>query len=333
MCKKIALSIVAVVLLIGTQSLIAQERDADRPRGDEVRDRDRPAERQAVIRDRGERAERGQAEQGERERARRGDQPVPEPPMRMEGRRQPALPAEPLGIELGQKDLGRWLDALTTAYRQNDREKMGEIIRQMHQLRQQWQARGKVSPEPPRGYLQVPKKVEKLRPGAEKKAPKLAEKAPRAAKKHPQAWKGWQGRFRAGPPEWGRRYWRGWCPRWGAMAGQGGAFQRRGFGWWRQQGPQPTLRDRPAAPAPPQDVPAPMSPERPRGFGWWRQQGPQPPVMQRPAVPAPPEDAVKPMLPEPLRGPARRGWRPPVLNAPEAGGPGPGPELAEPRRD
>lgn len=331
MCKRITLSIIAVVLLIGTQSLISQERDVDRPRGDEVRDRDRPAERQAVIRDRGERAERGQAEQGERERAPRGDQPVPEPPMRMEGRRQPALPAEPPEIKPGQKDLGRWLDELTRAYRANDREKMGEIIRQMQQLRQQ-QMPGKVSDKRGQGYDQRPKKAGKVRPPVEKKTPKLAEKTPQPVKKPPQVWKDQQGGFPGGPSGWGRCPWCGWCPRWGAMAGQGRAFQRRGFGWWRQQGPPPTI-DRPAAPAPPQDVPAPMSPERPRGFGWWRQEGSPPPIMQRPVAPAPLEDMNKPNLPERPGGMARRGWRPPVLNAPEAGGPGPGPEPAEPRQD
>lgn len=275
------------------------------------------------MRDRGERAERGQAEQGQRERARRGDQPVPEPPVRMEGRRQPALPAEPRGIGPAQEDLGGLLDALTRAYRQNDREKMGEIIRQMQQLRRQRQAPGKISAEPPRDYPQGPK-VGKLQPSREKKLLAPGEEPL-------YMWKRWQAGFRGGGPGWRRCPWCGWCPRWGAMAGQGRAFQRRGFGWWRQESPQPTLRDRPAAPAPPQDLRAPISPERPRGFGWWRQQGPPPAVMQRPAVPAPPEDAAKPMLPEPTRGPARRGWRPPVLDAREPAGAGPGP--VEPRRD
>lgn len=37
---------------------------------------------------------------------------------------------------------GEWLDELTNAYRENDREKMGQLIRQMHQFRQRLSASG-----------------------------------------------------------------------------------------------------------------------------------------------------------------------------------------------
>ena len=325
MYKRITLAIAIVVVVTGALSLIAQERDADRPRESALRDPDRAAERQPVMR---ERAERGDIEPGRRERARLGDQPRQEPTIRIEGRRQPTPPMAPAAIGPIQEEFGKWLDELTKAYRANDREKMGEIIRQMHQLRRQRQARGKVSAEPPRDYLQVPKKVGKLQPGAEKKAPKPAEKTPQPAKKLAQTWQGWQGQFPGGPPGWAGCPWRGWGPRWRAMAGRGMAFQGRGLGWRGQAVRPPALKDTPAGPARPRDVPAPMSPERPRGFGWWRQQGSPPRFMDRPDAPVLRDDVVRPTPPQPGRGMGRRGWGPMSPMAPE----GP-PEPAAPRPD
>ncbi len=167
MCKKITLIIAVVVLLIGVQSLIAQERDADRPRESGLRDPARSTERQPAMR---EPVERGDIEAGRRERAERGDQPEPEPPMAMEGRRRPAAPMAPAKTGPVQEEFGKWLDELTRAYRTDDREKMGEIIRQMQQLRQRMQTPGKVFAEPPRDYRPSPK-VKKLPAGPEKKAP------------------------------------------------------------------------------------------------------------------------------------------------------------------
>jgi len=292
MCQRVTLAIVVVVLLTGTPILLAREQGVDRPRGDEVRDRDRPAERQAMMRDRGERAERIQPERGVRERAGRGDRPAAEAPPRMGGARRPALPGASARIGSAQQGSGNWLDALTAAYRQNDREKMGQLIRRLRQIRPQGQLRGQAwSPRWQQG---------RGRPGAGYM---------------------WRNRFRGGPPRWGQCYGRGWCPRWGAMAGQNRTFQPRGFGWWRQDRSQPTLRDRPGTPAPLQDVPAPMSPERPRGFGWRRPEGPPPALRDRPTAPTPPQDVVRPMPPEPRGGRARRGWTPPSLPGP--GGPRP----------
>lgn len=44
---------------------------------------------------------------------------------------------------------GEWLDELTNAYRENDREKMGQLIRQMHQFRQRLSASGGREPVGP----------------------------------------------------------------------------------------------------------------------------------------------------------------------------------------
>jgi len=269
MCKKIILIIAVVVLLAGTQSLTAQERDADRPRESELRDPARPAERQPVMR---ERAERGDIEPGRRERARRGDQPAPEPPMPVEGRRQPAPPMAPAKTGPVQEDFSRLLDDLATAYRQNDREKMGEIIQQMQQFRRQWQARGKVAAEPPRDYPQGPK-VKKLPPSLKKKTPEPAKKAPGVLKD-------WQGGVPGGPAGWGVCPWCGRCPRCGAMAGQGKAFQQKGFGPGPDVLPPPPVMDKQAPPMAPKDIPGPEPLRMRRGMGGWRPDVPGPEVPQ-----------------------------------------------------
>lgn len=284
MCKKITLVIAAVVLLIGVQSLIAQERDVDRPRGDELLAPARPVERQPIVPDQEERPERSRIQQRDRERTERGDQPLPEPPMVMENRRQPAPPMAPTKTGPVQEDFGKWLDELTKAYRANDREKMGEIIRQMQQLRQQRQAPGKIFAEPPRDYPQGPK-VKKFSPGPEKKASEPAKKRPEPTKKPPQAWKDQQGGFPGGPAGWGVCPWCGRCPRCGAMAGQGMAFQQRGFGRFRPEGPPPVM-DKQAPPMAPKDIPGPEPLRMRRGMGGWRPDLPGPDVPQpRPVEP------------------------------------------------
>jgi hypothetical protein len=229
MCKKITLIIAAVALLIGVQSLIAQERDADRPRESGLR----------------EPAEKGDIEPGRRERVRPGDQPEPEPPMVMEGRRQPAAPMAPAKTGPVQEEFGKWLDELTKAYRADDREKVGEIIRQMQQLRQRMQTPGKVFAEPPRDYPPSPK-LKKLPAGPEKKAPKPDKKFPEPTKESPQVWKDQQGQFPGGPAGWGVCPLCGRCPRCGAMGGQrmGMGFQQGGFGRFHPEGPLPPIMDK-----------------------------------------------------------------------------------------
>jgi len=83
MCKKITIVIAVVVLLTAMQSVIAQERDADRPRG---------------------------------------EQTIAEFPLRIETERQPAPPVAPAKTGPVQEEFGRWLDELTKAYRADDRE-------------------------------------------------------------------------------------------------------------------------------------------------------------------------------------------------------------------
>lgn len=289
MWKKIILVIAVIAVILAVQGLTAQQRDADRPRQSELRDPPRPDREPAVMPERGQRAERGDIERGRRESAERGDQLKPEARVPMEGRRRPAQLMAPAKIGPMQEGLGKWLDELTKAYRANDREKMGEIIRQMQQLRQQWQGPAKVPAEPPRDYPQAPK-MKKLPAGPEKE-----KKAPEPAKKTPQVWQQLQGKFPGGPAGWGRCPRCGWCPWWGAGAGRGMALRQRGFGWFRPQGPPPVM-DRPTAPMPREDAVKPMLPELPRGPGR-RGRAFMPPMNPGPGGPEREPEPAEPRLP------------------------------------
>ena len=124
MLKKIMLSVAAMAVLIGASNLIAQERRG-RPQA-------KPRQRQKV-----------QTEQPRRQRADRAavrkrmenlrDEPEPIRP----GQDQPGVPQGGVPAQPGQMFSG-WLDELTEAYRADDREKMGQLLRKMHQLRQEW---------------------------------------------------------------------------------------------------------------------------------------------------------------------------------------------------
>jgi hypothetical protein len=156
---------------------------------------------------------------------------------------------------------------------------MGEIIRQMQQLRQQ-QMPGKVFGQRGQDFDQGPK-VEKGRPGVEKNAPQ-------PAKMPANIWKGWQGGFPGGQAGWDVCPWCGRCPRCGAMAGQGMAFQQRGFGWQRPEGPLPPVMDKQAPPMAPKDVTGlePLRMRRGMGGGW------------RPDVPGPEAPQPRPAEPK-----------------------------------
>jgi hypothetical protein len=60
----------------------------------------------------------------------------------LQGGRGPACRLAPMRSHLPCREAcgqGRWLDDLIKAYRENDRQKMGQLIRRMHQQRQRWQ--------------------------------------------------------------------------------------------------------------------------------------------------------------------------------------------------
>jgi hypothetical protein len=100
MLKKVILGIVAAVLLLGAENLFAQEREANER-----------AEKRTLRR-----AERAGREAGHK---------------RMEGVQQKRQGFRPV-----QERFDKWFRKLTKAYEDNDREKMGQLLRKMHQFRE-----------------------------------------------------------------------------------------------------------------------------------------------------------------------------------------------------
>lgn len=177
--KKVMLMVVAAVLLVG-MTVLAQEEREGRPRegqkavrqGQRERGRaeigreEREEEREGVREREGRELARGEAPELQREEEREGvrgregreadreRREAAEPPMPMAGER----PMKGFGGGMGPAQrpwvgrpgagrmLSGWLDELTNAYRENDREKMGLLIRQMHQLRQRMPAAGGLGP-------------------------------------------------------------------------------------------------------------------------------------------------------------------------------------------
>jgi len=117
-----------VVLLVGVENLVAQEQGSPKPR---------PEQRQVRQ---GRQRQNAQAKQLHRQRAAR------------EAGRGPAWATDdamqPFRHRQNQADgpqFGRWFDKLAKAYREDDNEKVGQLIRKMHRLRQrrqQTQAQG-----------------------------------------------------------------------------------------------------------------------------------------------------------------------------------------------
>ncbi|MHC4172153.1 MAG: hypothetical protein ACYST5_04330 [Planctomycetota bacterium] len=263
MLKKTMLSIIATIVLIGAANLIAQERK-DRP---EARARQRqkgwaeqPRRQRAgreAVREHTEQVQQQRATQEARrkrtENLRGKPQPV-RPGQNQAGFPQGGIPAQP------RQMFGGCLDELTKAYRANDREKMGQLLRKMHQLRQEWQEiRG-------RGFKG------------------------RGIGRSGRGWQGrdigrkgqsFQGRGMTG--EWGRGFqgrdiggWgRGWQGRdigrrgqslqdRGMAGGWGRGFQGRGIGRSGPGMPPPPVMEKPE---PPEDVDRPNPPMPRRGMG------------------------------------------------------------------
>jgi len=115
--KKIVLTIVAMVILLGTENLIAQEREG------------KPKEKQKHMQKQKAQAKQFHKQQPGRKAGRKW----------VEGRI-----IEQRGPGAGQmynrpmmgKRFDKWFNQLTKAYHENDREKMGQLLRKMRQLRQ-----------------------------------------------------------------------------------------------------------------------------------------------------------------------------------------------------
>lgn len=152
MCKKITLIILVVVLLLVTQGLFSQENDQQRPAATEADRWAQQTERQRLIGtdapERDAARVREQVQKRQEQRVQQDEQTMQKPSEPREGARRRGPFMEQGQIGPFQQRFGRLLDALTQAYRQNDMEKMGQLIRQMQQLRQQWLQQGPVFSSP-----------------------------------------------------------------------------------------------------------------------------------------------------------------------------------------
>ena len=123
MKKIIILVIAAAVLLMGAKALIAQKEGKPRQKQKEML----RAERKEKVREEARDQEREQGE--DREVVRDRPEGAPEGPQ----------PPAPLPQRPAVQMFDRCLDELTKAYQENDRERMGQLIKRMHQFRQKLQ--------------------------------------------------------------------------------------------------------------------------------------------------------------------------------------------------
>jgi len=172
MLKKVMLGIVALILLVGAENLLAKEKEekgkpkakqkqkqvqketkkqkskarrlakkkADKQTAPKRRKASQKKRRQEVTKEA--EAKKAKAEKARAEKAKaaiaRAEKvkDAAAARKRMEQVRGKGQQLRPGANLPRQQMFSRWLDELTKAYRENDREKMGQLIRKMHQLRQ-----------------------------------------------------------------------------------------------------------------------------------------------------------------------------------------------------
>jgi len=117
MSKKVILGIVAAVLLLGAENLLAKEK-ADKPKANQKQTQKLKQEKKA------------QAKQFQRQKAAKkpGQKAMKGTQQKQKGLRQEQ--ARPT-----QRRFDKWFSRLTKAYRENDGEKMGQLLGKMHQFR------------------------------------------------------------------------------------------------------------------------------------------------------------------------------------------------------
>ncbi len=241
MLKKIMLSVVVTAVLIGVSNLIAQER-RDRPEA-RARQRQKDQAEQPRRQRAGGEAVREHSEQEQQQRA------IKESRRDRESLRDEPQPVRPRQNQLAQprQMFGRWLDELTKAYRADDRETMGQLLRKMHQLRQErqrvrdrgFQGRGMIG-----RWGRGLQRRDFTRPGLGMPQPPFMEK--------PEPPKDVD---RPSPPM---------PPR--GMGGWGRGFRGRGMGRSGPSMPPPPFMEKPE---PDEDVDRPSPPMPPRGMGGW----------------------------------------------------------------
>jgi hypothetical protein len=138
-------------------------------------------------------------------------------PQRVKALQQKPQQLRPGQVRPMQEGAGRFLDELTKAYRENDREKMGQLIRKMNQLRQRMQKARSAPGERVRDLRGRPGAAQ---PDVKKERPEIRKTPPKDTD--------WPG-----PPmlRRGMMMQRGGMSRWGqGMQGRGMMMQGRGMG-------------------------------------------------------------------------------------------------------
>ena len=151
MLKKAMLGIVALILLVGAENLLAKEKEEQgKPKAKQKQkqvQQDRKKQKNKAKRPRKQKA--GKQTAPKREKAsqkKRRQKPAKEAEAKkakaaaarrpMQSVRRKVQQLRPGANLPAQQMFSTWLDELTNAYRENDREKMGQLIRKMRQMRQ-----------------------------------------------------------------------------------------------------------------------------------------------------------------------------------------------------
>lgn len=212
MLKKIILGIVALLLLVGAENLLAMEKK-DKPKAKQKQEQVQKGQKKQTSKAKTE-AKKARAKKAKAAAARK----------HMEARRGKPQQLRPGQVRPMQEGSGRLLDELTKAYRENDREKMGQLLRKMHQTRKRLQQKNAVATKGERGFRGRPG------PGMQPSKGVGRPRPPMSGRGMGRRGQGFQGRGMGG---WGR----GFQGR--GMGGPGRDFRGRGMGGRGQGFPVP----------------------------------------------------------------------------------------------
>lgn len=213
MLKKTMLGIAALILLVGAENLLAVEKK-DKPKAKQKQEQVQKGQKKQASKAKTE-AKKARAKKAKAAAAAR---------KRMETRRGKPQQLRPGQVQPMQEGSGRLLDELTKAYRENDREKMGQLLRKMHQTRKRLQQKNAVAAKGERGFRGRPG------PGMQPSKGVGRPRPPMSGRGMGRRGQGFQGRGMGG---WGR----GFQGR--GMGGPGRDFRGRGMGGRGQGFPAP----------------------------------------------------------------------------------------------
>ncbi len=125
MLKKTMLGIVALILLIGAENLLATEK----------KNKPKAKQKQGQVQ-KGRKKQNNKAKTKAKKAGAEKAKAAATARKRREQARSKSQQSRPGANLPSQQMYGRWLDELTKAYQENDKEKMGQLIRKMRQMRQ-----------------------------------------------------------------------------------------------------------------------------------------------------------------------------------------------------